>query len=226
MSAKPLFFTAESYREAGELLERAIVLDPPYAQAYPHLRLVAQLPDRRGLVSRIRDADRARALSSRGARWTHSEDAFVLHVGRHILSFPRQESAQARRSTCSNRPWRSTRTRPSQLGAGRLTTALPRGCREALERLQNVFRVSIPFFSDPLNFYFWIVAGIAQFVAGRYGEAIAWLRKCKRANPRFIACLRSVAASLACRVMRWARVQSRKSCLPSSLHSEFCSGIR
>jgi adenylate cyclase len=63
-----------------------------------------------------------------------------------------------------------------------------------MERLQNVWRLN-PF--DPLNFYFWIVAGIAQFVAGRYNEAISWLRKCRRANPRFIACLRMLAASLA-----------------------------
>ena len=61
-------------------------------------------------------------------------------------------------------------------------------------RLQNVWRLN-PF--DPLNFYFWIVAGIAEFVAGRYDEAIAWMRKCKRANPRFIACLRMLAAALA-----------------------------
>jgi tetratricopeptide (TPR) repeat protein len=50
---------------------------------------------------------------------------------------------------------------------------------------------------DPLTFYYWITAGIAEFVAGRYDEAIAWLRKCKRANPRFIAGLRMLAASLA-----------------------------
>jgi adenylate cyclase len=41
------------------------------------------------------------------------------------------------------------------------------------------------------------VAGIAEFVAGRYSEAISWLRKSRRANPRFIACLRMLAASLA-----------------------------
>ena len=65
---------------------------------------------------------------------------------------------------------------------------------DALERLRNVWRLS-PF--EPLNFYFWIVAGIAEFVAGRYDEAIAWLRKSQRANPRFHACQRMLAASLA-----------------------------
>jgi adenylate cyclase len=65
---------------------------------------------------------------------------------------------------------------------------------EALERLQNVWRLN-PF--DPLNFYFWIVAGIAEFVAGRYNESISWLRKSKRAHPRFRPCLRTLAAALA-----------------------------
>ena len=75
-----------------------------------------------------------------------------------------------------------------------LTCAYLGRADEAVERLRNVWRLS-PF--DPLNFYFWIVAGIAEFVAGRYAEAMAWLRKSKRANPRFIACLRMLAASLA-----------------------------
>ncbi len=65
---------------------------------------------------------------------------------------------------------------------------------DALDRLQNVWRLS-PY--DPLNFYFWIVAGIAEFVAGRHDEAIAWARKSSRANPRFVAALRILAAALA-----------------------------
>jgi tetratricopeptide (TPR) repeat protein len=65
---------------------------------------------------------------------------------------------------------------------------------EALERLENVWRLN-PF--DPFNFYFWIVAGIAEFVAGRYDEAIVWLRKSRRANPRFRPSVRTLAAALA-----------------------------
>jgi adenylate cyclase len=79
-------------------------------------------------------------------------------------------------------------------GLSALTCAYLGRADEALDRLQNVWRLN-PF--DPLNFYFWIIAGIAEFVAGRYDEAVAWLRKSKRANPRFIACLRMLAASLA-----------------------------
>jgi tetratricopeptide (TPR) repeat protein len=64
---------------------------------------------------------------------------------------------------------------------------------EALERLSNAWRLS-PF--DPLHFWFCTVAGIADFVAARYDEAIVWLRKAQRLNPRFVACHRTLAAAL------------------------------
>src|SRR5690349_10176934 len=50
---------------------------------------------------------------------------------------------------------------------------------------------------DPLNFWFCTVAGLAEFVAGRYDQAIGWLRKAQRLNHRFSACNRTLAASLA-----------------------------
>jgi hypothetical protein len=39
---------------------------------------------------------------------------------------------------------------------------------------------------DPLNFFFCTVAGIAELVAGRYDQAIGWLRKAQRLNARFV----------------------------------------
>ena len=65
---------------------------------------------------------------------------------------------------------------------------------EAFERLRNAWRLS-PY--DPLNFWFCTVAGLAEFVSGRYDQAIGWLRKAQRMNPRFSACLRTLTASLA-----------------------------
>jgi tetratricopeptide (TPR) repeat protein len=63
-----------------------------------------------------------------------------------------------------------------------------------MERLRNAWRLS-PF--DPLNFWFCTVAGIAEFVASRYDQAIGWLRKAQRMNARFVACHRTLTASLA-----------------------------
>jgi hypothetical protein len=42
-----------------------------------------------------------------------------------------------------------------------------------------------------------VIAGIAEFVAGRYEEAVVWMRRSHRASPRFVATLRMLAATLA-----------------------------
>jgi tetratricopeptide (TPR) repeat protein len=185
-------FTLDSYVEAGELLERAITLDPSYAQAYAYLGWWLNFWIGDGW-SRDPDADTARALSvSQRAIELDPEDPFALAVAGHILSFrgknPEEalylfEKALALNHNCAF-AW----------GLSALTLAYLGRPDEALERLQNVWRLN-PF--DPLNFYFWIVAGIAEFIAGRYQEAIVWLRKSRRASPRFLACLRMLAAALA-----------------------------
>jgi adenylate cyclase len=185
-------FTDESYRESGILLERAIALDPSYAQAHAYYawRLNFWVGEGRSLDPRD---DISRALqSSRRAIELDPEDAFALTVAGHILSFFDKRPAEGLDLLDSALQLNENSAFAWALSA--LTCAYQGRADEALERLRNVSRLS-PF--DPLNFYFWIVAGIAEFVAGRYGEAIAWLRKTKRANPRFIACLRMLAASLA-----------------------------
>lgn len=185
-------FTPESYRTAGELLERAIVLDPSYPQAYAYLAWWLNFRIGEGW-SLSPDADKARAVVlSQHAIELDSEDPFVLTVGGHILSFlgkkPREAIDLFDQALALNENSAFT------WGLSALTLAYLGRPDEALGRLQNVWRLN-PF--DPLSFYFWIIAGIAEFVAGRYDESIAWLRKCRRANPRFIACLRMLAASLA-----------------------------
>src|SRR5262249_6297165 len=52
---------------------------------------------------------------------------------------------------------------------------------EALDRLRNAWRLS-PF--DPLSFFFWGVAGFAEFLAGRYDEALVWLGEALWGPPR------------------------------------------
>jgi adenylate cyclase len=185
-------FTAESYQEAGVLLERAVALDPSYAQAQAYLAWWLNFRVGEG-SSPNPDADRARALAvSRRAVDLDSEDAFVLAVAGQILSFIGKRPSEA--LEMFDQALALNQNSAFAWGLSALTLAYLGRPDEAMERLQNVWRLN-PF--DPLNFYFWIVAGIAQFVAGRYSEAISWLRKCRRANPRFIACLRMLAASLA-----------------------------
>ena len=185
-------FTPESYQTAGELLERAIALDPSYPQAYAYLAWWLNFRIGEGW-SENPEADCARALHiSQHAIELDAEDPFVLAVGGHILSFLGRKPVEA--IDLFDQALALNQNLAFAWGLSALTLAYLGRPDEALERLQNVWRLN-PF--DPLTFYYWITTGIAEFVAGRYDEAIAWLRKCKRANPRFIAGLRMLAASLA-----------------------------
>ena len=185
-------FKKHSLREAAELLERAIALDPSYAQAHAYLAwcLAFRIGEGR---SPDPDADKARALAaSQSAIELDTQDAFVLAVAGHVNSFLNGKPEEA--VDFFEEALTLNQNSAFAWGLSALTFAYLGRADVAMERLQNVWRLS-PF--DPLNFYFWIVAGIAEFVAGRYDEAIAWLRKSRRANARFVACLRMLAASLA-----------------------------
>ncbi len=185
-------FTPESYLEAGALLGRAVALDPNYAQAHAYLAwwLNFQIGEGRS-ANPGADREHALAASQRGVA-LDPEDAFALAVAGHILSFMTKKNDEA--VELFEQALAVNENSAFAWGLSALTFAYMGRADEALERLQNVWRLN-PF--DPLNFYFWIVAGIAEFIAGRYAEAIAWLRKSKRANPRFIASHRMLAASQA-----------------------------
>lgn len=185
-------FTDESFRLSGEALQRAIELDPSYAQAYAYSawRQTFILGEEK---SKDPSADKARASElSHRAISLDPEDVLVLAIAGHLLSFVQGRPHEA--LELFDMALELDQNSAFAWALSGITLAYCGNPDEALQRFRNAWKLS-PY--DRLNFSWWGGAGIAEFVAGRYGEANAWLRKSRRANPRFGATLRMLAASLA-----------------------------
>ena len=185
-------FDRKEFAEAGRYLDRAVELDPTYAQAHAWLAWWCNLAWGEGHST---DPAAVRVKAERAAQTAtslDSEDAFCLAVAAHVQAFltknPDVAAEMFDRAVLLNEncafAWGMSASTYCYLGRP----------DEAMERLRNAWRLS-PY--DPLNFVFWTIAGIAEFVAGRNDQAIAWLRKSLRANPRFSASARTLAATLA-----------------------------
>ncbi len=185
-------FSGENYSESRTLLERAIALDPSYAQAHAYLAWCLNFWLIEG-HSRDRELDRRSAIeAARRATELDPEDAVCLSVRGHIMAAVEGKPVQAidlfqqaleHDGNCAL-AWGLSATSYAYIGDG----------NEARERLRSLWRVS-PY--EPLSFFFWAAAGLSELVAGRYEEAIAWLRKSYRVKPQFIATLRLLAVALA-----------------------------
>jgi len=185
-------FTDESFRLSGEALERALELDPNYAQAhaYSAWRLIFIIGEER---TKDPAADRVRAMElSQRAISLDPEDAFALAIAGHMLSFVQGKPQEA--LGLFDTALALDENSAFAWALSGITLSYCGSPDEALLRFRNAWKLS-PF--DRMNFSWWGGAGIAEFVAGRYSEASAWLRKSRRANPRFCATLRILAASLA-----------------------------
>jgi TolB-like protein/class 3 adenylate cyclase len=182
----------QQFFDAGKYLERAVELDPSYALAYAYLAWWLNL--KRG-DGRSRDlaGDAKRAIeAAMHAVELDPEDAFCLAVAGHIQGFLNHSLDNA--VDFFERALYLNENSAFAWGISASTYCFLGRPDEAFERLRNAWRLS-PF--DPLNFWFCTVAGLAEFVSGRYDQAVGWLRKGQRINPRFSACLRTLTASLA-----------------------------
>lgn len=185
-------FTDDSFRDSALLLERAIALDPAYAQAHAYYawRLNFVVGEGRS-VDLAGDQARAIQAATRSLE-LDDEDPFVLGVAAHSFAFHSKQLDRA--NELYDRALELSENSAFAWGMSALTQAYVGNGDKALERLENFWRLNP---DDPLAFYFHIVAGIAEFVAGRYPEAISWTRRSLRASPRFLPALRTLAASLA-----------------------------
>jgi len=192
LRALPLFYTFndDDVTEAGRYLQRAVILDPLYAQAHAYLGWWHNL--RTGPSNDpAAEAEKAwRAAST--AVDLDPNDAFCLAVAAHIQGFLRRNLETA--ADMFDRALQLNENCAFAWGVSGSTYSFLGRPDEALERLRNARRLS-PF--DPMNFFFCTVAGLAEVIAGRYDQAVGWLRKGERLNSRFAACLRTLAAALA-----------------------------
>jgi TolB-like protein/Flp pilus assembly protein TadD len=185
-------FDDRDFAEAGGYLRRAITLDPLYAQAHAYLAWWLNLSTGEGRsADPAGDAERA-ARASATAVELDPDDAFCLAVAGHIQAYLRKNLETA--VDMFDRALVVNENCAFAWGVSGSTYCFLGRPDDALDHLRNAWRLS-PF--DPLNFWFCTVAGLAEFVAGRYDQAIGWLRKAQRLNPRFVACHRTLTASLA-----------------------------
>jgi tetratricopeptide (TPR) repeat protein len=202
-------FDDEDFFACGRFLDRAIELDPSYAQAYAYKAWWFNL-----LIgeSRSKDVDRNHPRAEESARRASEldpHDAFVLAVGAHIRAFvsgqPEAALEMFERSlhedVNSAFAWGMSAATCSYLGRP----------EDALDRLRNVWRLS-PF--DPLNFVYHTNAGIAEFVAGDTKKLSAGCNA-PDAKIQFFACRRMLQQPTAWRATRKKRGRWVKKCLRS-----------
>ena len=185
-------FDDSDFAEAGGYLRRAVALDPLYAQAHAYLAWWFNLATGEGRsTDPAGDAEKA-ARAAATAVELDPNDAFCLAVAGHIQAFLRKNLETA--VDMFDRALLVNENCAFAWGLSGSTYCFLGRPDDALERLRNAWRLS-PF--DPMNFFFCTVAGLAEFVAGRYDQSIGWLRKAQRMNARFAACHRTLTASLA-----------------------------
>src|SRR5262249_38420109 len=179
------------FMSAGAFLDRAVELDPNYAQAWAYKAwwYVLLMGEWRSKAT-ARDETMALPTAQRALQLDPT-DAFVLAVAAHVESFlaGRPESA----IEMFDRSLQLNKNSAFAWAISGITCCYLGRPEEALDRLRNAWRLS-PF--DPLKFFFWGIAGFAEFIAGRYQEAQVWLLKALRDHPHHLAAHRNLAACL------------------------------
>jgi adenylate cyclase len=184
-------FEESEFRDAGRYLDHAIELDPGYAQAYAYKAFWYGLALGEG---RSKDAGDTKAaeIAAYRALALDPADSLVHAVAALVRSFRLKEPEVG--IEMFDRALQLNPNSAFAWGLSASTCCFLGRPEEALERLRNAFRLS-PF--DPMSFFFLTVAGLAEFISGRYEEAVIWLRKAQRENPRFTPMRRQLAATLA-----------------------------
>jgi TolB-like protein/Flp pilus assembly protein TadD len=185
-------FTPESFDAALRCLERALAIDPNYAQAmalaaYCH----AERSQQGWLKDRASEAAEGIRLAARAVELAKT-DATVLWMAAYAA---RQLSMDA--SLAKELANRSLQLNPNSAIALAMTgwiEAIMAEPEKALEHLLRADRLSP---RDPRTWFIITGIGMAHFIAGNYDDAIVWNKKALAQNPRSAVALRVLAASLA-----------------------------
>ena len=194
LRALPLFntFDPAKLHEAGAFLDRALELDPDYAQAHAYKAWLYVLLVAEARSKDVRpDAALGREHSLRAIQ-CDPNDAYVLAVAGHVHSLLHRKPDVG--AQLFDRALELNENSAFAWGMSGLTYCYLNKTQEAQERFARALRLS-PY--DPM-IHFWIAgSGLADFLAGRYQEALVWLHKSRHVNHRFIAGLRHLITCLA-----------------------------
>ncbi len=194
LRALPLFntFDPPKLHEAAAYLDRALELDPDYAQAHAYKAWLYVLLIAEALSKDVRsDAAHGRQHALRAVQ-CDPNDAYVQAVAGHVHSLLHRRPDDG--AHMFDRALGLNQNSAFAWGMSGLTYCYLNQPQEAHDRFARALRLS-PY--DPM-IHFWIAgAGLADFLAGRYDEALVWLHKSRHVNPRFIAGMRHLVTCLA-----------------------------
>lgn len=194
LRALSLFYTLkdEDLVNAGSYLDNAIKLDCNYAQAWAYKAwwyglLIGQ--------DRSRDVVGDRALASAVAERAlelDPQDPMVVAISAYSNAFLRRQPEAGAEQF--EQALQLNENSAFAWGTSAIPYCYLGEAEKALENLRNAWRLS-PF--DPLNFMFLSLAGFAALLAGRYEESVIFSQRSLRANTRYTASMRNLAAGAA-----------------------------
>lgn len=179
------------FEQAGEMLRRAIALDPGFAAPYSHLATWHNFRTAQGWTpAAATDREGAAQLSAQALQLDHN-DAVALAIQGQVLSFTRRDYIGARQFLD-----RAIMVGPSCPMAWVLSSATHGWTGDgatAVEHAERALRIS-PF--DPFAFFIEHMISQGHYVAGDHEAAVEWGRRAVARNARLTSNLRTLAAAL------------------------------
>jgi TolB-like protein/Tfp pilus assembly protein PilF len=181
-----------SFEQAGQHFSDAVQLDPHYAQAHAHLSWWYLMNIGEGRASRPSGFRQLALQHAYMAVEADPRDAWSLAIAGHAIAFLDKdfpvaldlfEQALQANPNCPM-AWARSATTLAYLGRG----------EEAVRRVDNALELS-PF--DQFAFSFCTTRGLAAIVLEQPDEAVRWLDKALRLNPRYRAARRLLIGALA-----------------------------